>query len=404
MGKRRGEIMKPVTVFCRLVSVCIVVSACGHGAGNLDKLFAEGRSDEVLRVSAECLEQNPGDENCLLFRAKALERTRQFGDAIAAWRELLSSHPGNREALDRLLHYTAQVPDPALGLWVRKHASPGNEVPDDESLRLWEESIAIRDSLVRKAAQHASSGILKEAIRLLRQARRYDGGDLSVRQKLCNALLHVSRHGLTLATRTAPLEECRALLEDRYLEPSHRAALEGETRRAHARFDEEMAVYERAASYTPWARAPFIALVDSSSYFPWIRFRCDETHYADIEIEFPPGFGQFVLAEESADVRAGSVVDAPIVATIRGSAGMVVLEKGPSYFLVSSGDEAGWKGWIRRDILREKNRITYELTPRGSVEFRTAVTKARITVDVNGMNFWRGEVDLEPYIRYEWSF
>lgn len=396
--------MRRATAFCRLIGVCALILACGHGAGNLDRLFAEGEVDEVLRVSAECLVKNPKDENCLMFRAKALERSGRHGDAIAAWKELLSTNRSNREASDRLLRYAGQIPDPVLGLWVLERV-PTEEVEfSGDSRQLWEEAVSARDSLAREAAQRTNSGMLSETINLLKQARQYDGADLDLRRQLCNALLRVSQHGLTLAARTTPLKECRVVLEDRYVEPSHRQALEGEIARVHAQLDDEITTYERAATYTPWARAPFIAFVDSSSYFPWIRFRCDESQYADIKIEFPPGYGQFVLTEKAAHVRSGSVADAPSVAMIRGSAGMVVLEKGPSYFLVSSGDETGWRGWIRRDILREKNRVTYELDPRGTVELRTAVTKAHITVDVNGLNFWRGEVDLEPYIRYEWSF
>jgi hypothetical protein len=396
--------MRRAAVSCGLLGVCVLLSVCGHGVGNLEKLFEQGDVDEVLRVSAECLEENPTDENCLLFRAKALEGSGRFGDAIAAWKQLLSAYGSNQEASDRLLHYAGRIPDPVLGLWVVERALAQEVGLSHDSRQLWVEAISARDSLIGEAARRTDSGMLTEAIRLLEQAREYDGADLDLRRDLCNALLRVSQYGLTLAARTAPLKECRALLEDRYLEPSHRQALEGEMERVHAQLSDETTDYHRATTYIPWARAPFIAVVDSSSYFPWIRFRCDESQYADIRIEFPPGYGQFALTEESAYVRSGSVADAPIVATIRGSAGMVVLEKGPSHFLVSNGDETGWRGWIRQDILREKNRVSYELDPRGTIEFRTAVTKAHITVDVNGLNFWRGEVELEPYIRYDWSF
>jgi len=165
--------------------------------------------------------------------------------------------------------------------------------------------------------------------------------------------------------------------------------------------EEEISAYREAVDYVPWADAPFEAVADSFNYFPTMLFRCDDSQYADIWIEFPPGRGRYVIVGTSVEILSGPDPSASAVGVIRGSAGMVILEKGPSYSLVSVGET---KGWVRSDKIVEKNRFRFELEPRGSTEFRTTTAIAKIRVEVNGASYFRGEIELRPYVHYRWSF
>ncbi len=387
------------------IALCFVLAAscfaCGHGKGSLEDLLVHGRIDEVLRVSSECLDQSPKEVKCLEYKARALEAAARPGEAIDVWETLLDVDRENADALQRLIDYAKEIPRPRLGLLVLERSSAASALIPEGQREEWEASIRETDKILGQARICAARGMVYDSAELLRQALDLDGARIDIRTELSGILIRTSGRGLNFSERVSPLREGLSLAEDRFLNRSAKDQLKELRENARIILEDETETYREAVDYVPYARAPFEAIADSTRYFSTMLFRCDDSQYADIWIEFPPGEGRYVIVGTSAEILSAPDPSASVIGVIRGSAGMVILEKGPLYSLVSVGET---KGWVRSDKVVEKNRFRFELEPRGSTEFRTSAANAKVRVEVNGSSFFRGEIKFSPYIHYRWSF
>ncbi|MCU0612461.1 MAG: hypothetical protein MUE60_11815 [Candidatus Eisenbacteria bacterium] len=379
------------------------VAACGHGTGKLDGMLAEGRIEDALRKAEECLVETPGRLECLAARAQALDGMGRTGDAAEAWYAVLRAENGHGVAWERLVAYADRVPAPAFGVELLDAvAQPEGFVPADRR-QIWARLTARADSILSAAGSLGEAAEWGDAAEALRYAVRTDGGRAETRGALCGALLSAAARGETAEERSAPLREVLALCGDGSLMPSVRERLKEHMGRASTLLEHEKTSLTAAQTYKPWPGARFDAFVDTSSYYPRVQFRCDETKYADIAIDFSAQDPQYSLVVERVSLlqypRAGSPSAGAVV--VKGSPFIIVLAEHGDYRLVSVG---GLRGWISTGSVAERHRFTTEIRPRGSMELRARPARAHIRVDVDGMNVFRGDVDLKPYVSYRWSF
>ena len=80
--------MKFMVMAPLVVGLCVI--SCGHSVGKIDGLMEEGKYDEALLISDECLQEKPNDAMCLSYRAQVLERLGKTGDAAMTWLKIVA--------------------------------------------------------------------------------------------------------------------------------------------------------------------------------------------------------------------------------------------------------------------------------------------------------------------------
>jgi len=379
---------------------CVVV-ACGHGAGKMQGLLTEGRPDEALRDADKCLAETPGRVECLTARAQALDMLGRGGEAAEAWFTVVQVDHSHDTAWERLVAYVDAIPAPSFGVeLLGAIPQPAWRVPSDR-LQHWAAQASRGDSIVAAASTLSTAAEWADAVETLRSAVRTDGGRVEIRRALCDALLNGAVRGESFSERTGPLREVVAICSQQALMPSVRGELEESAARAVALLEHERGSLAAAKTYQPWPGARFDVSVDTLSYYPRIQFRCDETKYADITIDFSAQDPQHTLVGERISLLQYPKTGSPSVGTLKGAPSVIVLAELGDYRLVSVG---GLKGWVLSGSLAEKHRFTAEIKPRGSMELRVRPAMAHVRVDVDGMNVFRGDVELKPYVVYRWSF
>ncbi|MBN1423330.1 SH3 domain-containing protein [Candidatus Fermentibacteria bacterium] len=377
------------------------VAACGHGSGNLDGMLAEGRLDDVLRESAKCLESAPERLDCLVARARALDTLGRVGEAAAAWHSVVNVEATHTEAWERLIAYVEDLPAPSFALELIGTAAPPGHAVGADRHQLWSLQVQRAESIMAVGQAMLHGAEWGSGLKALRDAAALDAGGSQFREALCLALFGAARRGETAAERLAPLREIITLCSDMRLLPSVQDRLREHGERGREFLAREEEALAAARTYSPWPGARFDATVDTCSFYPRIEFRCDETKSADIAMDFPAQSPQHTVVGERVSLLQYPSPAAPSVGMLKGSPSVIVIEEQGDYRLVSV---AGLKGWVQSGSIAQKHRFTAEIRPRGSMELRVRPAKANVRVDVAGLNVFRGEVDLKPYVVYRWSF
>lgn len=388
-----------------LPALIAAVGACGHGGGRLSELMTSDRFDELLVEAEACVAKTPQRAECLEARARALDGLGREGAAAEAWRAVLNVDPAHVTAWERLARFVDTLPAPSYGTDLLRAFTPSADMVSPERREAWAAGASRADS-VRVAAVALGQGAEWErGVQTLRAAMRLDRTNLEIRRALCTALRDASERGESWAERTAPLHEVILVCSDEGLPPSTRAQLDQTLAEARTRLEQERTSFEAARTYRPWPGARFDASIDSMSYYPKVTFRCDETKWADITMDFAAQQAQYTLVGERVSLLQYPRPDSPPLGTVvgsgKGAPSVVVLAEVGDYRLISVG---GLKGWVRSGNVAVKHRFTAEIKPRGSLELRVRPATAHIRIDVEGMNVFRGDVDLKPYLVYRWSF
>ena len=380
-----------------VVGLCVI--SCGHSVGKIDGLMEEGKYDEALLISDECLQEKPNDTMCLSYRAQVLERLGKTGDAAMTWLKIVEIQPTDAQATDRLLAIVREQPNPSLGLSLYEKGI-GRERIGEDYIKRWERSLTMADSLSKEADHYLRHAMAEDAAKLLRYIVKRDGGKISHREKLMDALITSASRGGGLAARTDPLNEAIAIGTSKFMTTDELEKLTPKVETARKNLAAETEAYEYAIAYQPYPNAKFRAEPDTSRYYPTLYMVCGEGSTAEIRVSFKPDEGQYVVSGKSLEVRSGSTDNSPIITTLSGRAGAHIIQRKDDYYYVRIGDIGGW---VRRDYVVEKRLFEFELDPRGSMELSCLPSTPGVNIEVNQSFYFRGEVRILPYVHYRWT-
>ena len=389
--------MKIRVIVPMIVGLCMM--SCGHGIGKIDGLMEEGKYDEALKISDECLLEKPNDTMCLVYKAQILERIGKTGDAAELWSRIADVEPTNTHAVDRLLAIVREQPNPSLGLSLFEKGIGTDRIGEDDIAR-WQRSLAMADSLAHEADHFLRHAMVEDAAKLLRYIVKRDGGKISHRLKLLDALIKSSSRGGSFSARIDPLNEAIAIGTSEFLTTEQREKLAQKVDTARNNLKNETEAYEYAMSYQPYPNAKFRAEPDTSRYYPTLYMVCGEGSSAEIRVSFKPDEGQYVVSGTDLEVRNGPTDNSPVITTLSGRAGAHVIERKDDYHYVRIGDIGGW---VRRNYVVEKRLFEFELDPRGSMELSCLPSTPSVNIEVNQSSYFRGEVRILPYLHYHWT-